>query len=114
MASPSSRRSSSSTARTPSRSTRSTPIQRWHEPTPPGDYAATAWIPGNLLNEGTVDIEVAICSLGFPKLEHHAAIYEAVSVEVLDPGEGDSARGAFSGQWRGVVRPLLEWSLERR
>jgi hypothetical protein len=40
-------------------------------------------------------------------------VYEAVSFEVLDPGEGDSARGQFSGQWRGVVRPLLEWTCER-
>ena len=31
---------------------------------------------------------------------------------MLDPGEGDSARGQFSGQWRGVVRPLLEWTCE--
>ena len=30
------------------------------------------------------------------------------------PGEGDSARGPFSGQWRGVVRPLLEWTAHRR
>jgi lipopolysaccharide transport system ATP-binding protein len=85
---------------------------RWHEPTPPGEYVATAWIPGNLLNEGSVSAEVAICSIDFPKLEHHASIYEAVSFEVLDPGEGDTARGAFSGQWRGVVRPLLEWTVE--
>jgi hypothetical protein len=40
-------------------------------------------------------------------------VYEAVSFEVLDPGEGDSARGRFSGQWRGVVRPLLDWTVER-
>jgi lipopolysaccharide transport system ATP-binding protein len=86
---------------------------RWHDPTLPGDYAATAWIPANLMNEGPVNVEVAICSLDFPKLEHHVAVYEALSVEVLDPGEGNSARGAFSGQWKGVVRPLLEWSLER-
>ena len=85
---------------------------RWHDATPPGEYAATAWIPGNLLNEGPVSVEVAVCSLAFPKLEHHAAVYEAVSFEVLDPGEGDSARGAFSGQWKGVVRPLLEWTVE--
>jgi hypothetical protein len=65
------------------------------------------------MNEGPMNIEIAICSLDFPKLEHHAAVYEALSVEVLDPGEGNSARGAFSGQWKGVVRPLLEWSLER-
>ena len=85
---------------------------RWHEPAAPGEYSATAWIPGNLLNEGAVSAEVAICSIDFPKLDHHAAVYEALSFEVLDPGEGDSARGAFSGQWKGVVRPLLDWTVE--
>ena len=57
-------------------------------------------------------VEAAICSIDFPKLDHHAAVYEAISFEVLDPGEGDSARGTFGGQWRGVVRPLLDWSVE--
>ena len=87
--------------------------ERWLQPSEPGTYVATAWIPGNLLNEGSAIVEAAICSIDFPKLEHHAAVYEAVSFEVLDPGEGDSARGQFSGQWRGVVRPLLEWTCER-
>ncbi|MCZ7589031.1 MAG: polysaccharide ABC transporter ATP-binding protein [Gaiella sp.] len=87
--------------------------ERWLRPTPPGDYVSTAWIPGNLLNEGSAIVEAAICSLDFPKLQHHAAVYEAVSFEVLDPGEGDTARGQFGGQWRGVVRPLLEWTVER-
>jgi lipopolysaccharide transport system ATP-binding protein len=86
--------------------------ERWLEPTPPGEYVATAWIPANLLNVGSAIVEPAICSLDFPKLEHHAAVYEAVSFEVLDPSEGDSARGRFSGQWRGVVRPLLDWTCE--
>jgi lipopolysaccharide transport system ATP-binding protein len=88
--------------------------ERWHDPSPPGEYVSTAWIPGNLLNEGPAIVEVAVCSIDFPKLEHHAAVYEAVSLEVLDPGEGDTARGRFGGQWRGVVRPLLEWTCERQ
>ena len=67
--------------------------ERWLSRTPPGEYVSTAWIPGNLLNEGSAIVEAAICSLDFPKLEHHAAVYEAISFEVLDPGEGDSARG---------------------
>jgi lipopolysaccharide transport system ATP-binding protein len=85
---------------------------RWLQPTPPGEFVSTAWIPEHLLNEGSVIVEAAICSLDFPKLEHHAAVYEAISFEVLDPGEGDSARGVFAGQWRGVVRPKLEWTVE--
>jgi len=84
--------------------------ERWRRPSAPGQHVATAWIPGNFLNEGEASVEVAICSLDYPKLEHHAAVYEAVSFEVLDPAEGDSARGQFSGQWRGVVRPMLEWT----
>ncbi len=86
--------------------------ERWHEPTEPGRYVATAWIPGNLLNEGSVTIEAAICSIDFPKLEHHATVYRGVSFEVFDAGEGDTARGRFSGRWRGVVRPELEWTCE--
>ncbi len=39
---------------------------------------------------------------------------DVVSFHVQDPGEGDSARGTFTGQWRGVVRPLLEWTVEER
>jgi len=36
-----------------------------------------------------------------------------VAFTVFDPGDGDSARGLFTGQMRGVVRPLLEWTVER-
>jgi len=86
--------------------------ERWHEPTVPGSYVATAWIPGNLLNEGSVTVEAAVCSIDFPKLKHHAAVYRGVSFEVLDHGEGDTARGTFSGRWRGVVRPMLDWTCE--
>ena len=67
--------------------------ERWRERPPPGEVLATAWIPGNFLNEGLVIVEAAVCSIDFPKLQHHAAVYEAVSFEVLDPVEGDSSRG---------------------
>jgi lipopolysaccharide transport system ATP-binding protein len=86
---------------------------RWELPSPPGDYVATAWIPGNYLNEGLVSVDAALCSIDSPKLHHHASYHEAVSFHVQDPAEGDSSRGTFTGQWRGVVRPLLEWTCER-
>jgi lipopolysaccharide transport system ATP-binding protein len=83
---------------------------RWHEPARPGDYVCTAWIPGNYLNEGLISVDPAVCSIDSPKLHHHVSVWQAVSFHVQDPAEGDSSRGAFTGQWRGVVRPLLEWS----
>jgi len=84
---------------------------RWHQSAPPGDYVATAWIPGNLMNEGLITVDAAVCSIDSPKLHHHVSVHEAVSFHVQDPAEGDSSRGTFTGQWRGVVRPLLEWTV---
>ena len=37
---------------------------RWLEPAAPGEYVSTAWIPGNLLNEGLITVDVGVCSLG--------------------------------------------------
>ena len=82
----------------------------WNEPVPPGDYVATAWIPANLLNEGLTSVQASVVTLAAPKLWPHAN--GSVVFHVQDPGEGDSARGFFTGQWKGVVRPLLEWTTE--
>jgi lipopolysaccharide transport system ATP-binding protein len=79
----------------------------------PGVYAVTAWIPPNLLNEGTSTIDVAVCTLHAPKLHPRAQRSEAVAFSVVDPGDGDTARGLFTGQLRGAVRPLLEWTSQR-
>jgi homopolymeric O-antigen transport system ATP-binding protein len=87
---------------------------RWSEAAPPGDYVSTAWIPGNLLNEGLYSVHVGIVSIGALKLATHAGANDAVSFHVHDLGEGDSARGPYTGQWQGVVRPLLEWTTEER
>jgi lipopolysaccharide transport system ATP-binding protein len=85
---------------------------RWHEVTPPGDYRATAWIPANLLNEGRHAVDVDIVVLAVPKLAPQAKAYRVVAFHIYDPAEGDSARGLFSGEFRGVVRPLLDWTYE--
>jgi lipopolysaccharide transport system ATP-binding protein len=79
----------------------------------PGVYVATAWIPGNLLNEGKTIVDVAVCTMRSPKLHQRAARYEAVFWNVIDPGDGDSARGRFFGPLTGIVRPLLDWSVAR-
>jgi lipopolysaccharide transport system ATP-binding protein len=85
---------------------------RWRDPTPPGDYLATAWIPANLLNEGRHSIDVDIVTIASPKLAPQARAHKSVAFHVYDPAEGDSARGDFTGEFRGVVRPLLEWTHE--
>jgi lipopolysaccharide transport system ATP-binding protein len=87
---------------------------RWHDLPEPGDYVSTAWIPANLMNEGVATVDVDICSYGLNSLRSRAGKRQAVSFHVQDPGDGDSAKGLYRGQWKGVVRPLLEWTTEER
>jgi lipopolysaccharide transport system ATP-binding protein len=72
-----------------------------------GRYVSTAWIPGNLLAEGTIYVNCNLMTLNpniLQFLERHAVVFQ-----VVDTLDGDSARGDFAGNLRGVVRPLLEW-----
>jgi len=84
---------------------------------PAGDYTSTVWIPGNFLNEGLYTLDVALCTLGVggaQKLVHQANAADALAFHVHDVGDGDSSKGRFTGHLRGAVRPLLEWTNDRR
>jgi lipopolysaccharide transport system ATP-binding protein len=83
------------------------------ESSDPGRYVATARIPANFLNEGRATVEAGVYTLRSPKLHPRAWKPDAVSFTVFDPGDGDSARGRFTGQLRGIVRPMLDWTVER-
>ena len=78
---------------------------------PKGWYTATAWVPGNLLAEGDFFIHAAMTTLE-PQTLPQFHEKEAVSFRVVDPMEGDSARGDWAMDLRGLVRPLLRWETE--
>ncbi len=80
-------------------------------PRPAGTYTSTAWIPGNLLAEGRITVNVAI-SAHVPLTRMHAFKPEAVVFDVVDPFEGDGARGDYIGEFPGVVRPVVDWSTQ--
>jgi lipopolysaccharide transport system ATP-binding protein len=79
-------------------------------PRPAGRYSSTAWIPGNLLAEGSVFVTIAAKTLDPVILR--VAVKEAVAFQVIDKVEGDSARGDYAGRLGGIVRPLLKWTTE--
>jgi lipopolysaccharide transport system ATP-binding protein len=64
-------------------------------------------IPGNYLAEGTMFVTTAISSLNPTTV--HVYVDDAVAAHISDPSEGDGVRGEWTGDWPGVVRPLLEW-----
>ena len=79
-------------------------------PRPPGHYVSSAWIPGNLLAEGKHYVDCFLLRL-FPTVMMFSEL-NAVAFQVIDSLEGDSARGDYSKDMPGVVRPLLKWTTE--
>jgi len=78
---------------------------------PKGRYTATAWVPGNYLSEGSFFINVAMITME-PQTIRQFYEREAVSFQVVDSMEGDSARGDWAREVTGVVRPLLNWDTD--
>jgi lipopolysaccharide transport system ATP-binding protein len=80
---------------------------------PVGRYVSTAWIPGNLLNTGVVYVTLAISTPG-PALERHVVLERAIAFNVVDVFEIEStARGLYTRNFPGAVRPLLKWETRR-
>jgi lipopolysaccharide transport system ATP-binding protein len=73
-----------------------------------GRYTSTAWIPGNLMAEGSFIVNVAIVTY-LPIMNVHFNAQEVVSFDIFDPMTGDTARGDFVGKMDGVMRPLVNW-----
>ena len=81
-------------------------------PRPEGRYVSTGWIPGNLLAEGTVFVDVAVITIE-PAIAQFLE-QSTVAFQVIDNLEGDSHRGDWAGPQPGTVRPLLEWTTQYR
>jgi lipopolysaccharide transport system ATP-binding protein len=77
---------------------------------PVGRFISTAWVPANFLAEGTLLVNVNL----FTPDPHVSHFYQAdaIAFQAVDNAEGDSARGDWDGNVRGVVRPLLKWTTE--
>jgi lipopolysaccharide transport system ATP-binding protein len=76
-------------------------------PRPVGRFTSTAWIPGNLLVEGTLIVGVAVSTTDAAAVHFHEP--DALAFQVVDSLDGDSARGDYGGPMPGMIRPLLDW-----
>lgn len=79
-------------------------------PRPVGRYVTTGWIPGNFLGEGNFFVSACCCTLN-PLIEQFLE-KEAVVFHVYDSLDGDSARGDYTGEMPGDVRPMLQWTTQ--
>jgi lipopolysaccharide transport system ATP-binding protein len=75
-----------------------------------GRYVTTAWLPQDLLNEGTVIIGAAI-STPHPFIEHFIG-RDLVSFQTVESTTGGGVRGDYDGAFPGFIRPRLAWQTE--
>jgi len=78
---------------------------------PVGKYTSIAWVPGNFLSATSMAVDAGINSY-IPVTQSHFLVREVVGFKVIDNLDGDSARGDFTGEVPGVVRPLLNWTTD--
>lgn len=77
----------------------------------PGHYKCTAWIPGNILAEGKISVNIALMRYNpFGVLMH---LEDVLKIEIVDNLHPEGARGTYLGTFPGVVRPKLNWTNER-
>lgn len=76
-----------------------------------GVYKATVWIPSNLLPGGSFSVGVAL----FSQQPFYVYIHELHIVQffVNDEISFETARGDFSGDYGGIIRPILKWEAEK-
>ncbi len=78
----------------------------------PGRYVAEVTIPGNFFAEGTLLVNTAMRQWKpEEKVEFYA--HDVASFQIIDNAEGESARGQYSGDLTGLVRPKLDWHTVR-
>lgn len=84
----------------------------WHgKPRPAGVYETSATFPGNLFNEGSFQLGLALSTLS--PFQNHAYVHAALAFSFYDPITGDSTRGQYHGELKGYLRPALAWETTR-
>lgn len=75
-----------------------------------GTYTSMVTVPRNFFAEGPVFVGAALTT--YKPLEVHFVEWDAVTFNVVDNLEDDSARGDFAGVLPGIVRPVFDWETE--
>ena len=76
----------------------------------PGRYKSTAWIPENMMGEGTIYVGAHLSTVN--PFGMHFNAHQQIAVQVIDNLGSGSARGNYIGPFPGAVRPKLDWETE--
>ena len=80
----------------------------WHgQARAAGIYETSAVFPGNLFNEGSFQLAVALSTQD--PFRNHVYVHNMLAFSLYDSIEGDSTRGQFRGDLKGYLRPGMDW-----
>jgi lipopolysaccharide transport system ATP-binding protein len=77
-------------------------------PRPVGRYKSTVWVPGHFFGEGTIIVGGGLVREA--PFHEHCDCPEAVAFHTAESNEEITARGDYTGEFPGAVRPLLKWA----
>jgi len=77
-------------------------------PRPVGRYKSTVWVPGHFFGEGTIIVGGGLVREA--PFHEHCDCSEAVAFHTAESNEEVTARGDYTGEFPGAVRPLLKWA----
>jgi len=81
-------------------------------PPPTGRHTTTVWVPSNLLNVGMTHVAATLATPD--PFEIHCHVQRAVSFSVTERFDDKAtARGLYSRDFPGAVRPRLQWDTRR-
>ena len=82
--------------------------QQWQDrPLPHGLFRDTCLIPGNLLNDGLHRAELLVVD------RDTELVHRERDILVFEVRDSPDLRGRWFGEWKGAVRPVLDWTTER-
>ena len=74
-----------------------------------GSYSTVVWLPKNFLSEGTHYCGIAAMSYS-PVFRVHFHDIKKFLFVINDINDISTARGDYSGEFPGIIRPILNWS----
>jgi lipopolysaccharide transport system ATP-binding protein len=83
----------------------------YQQPHEKGNYSATVWIPENLLNTGNYYISCAIFNHQWQVI--HFQEKDVSFFTVHEDITENTARGKSTGDFPGIIRPLLNWEIKK-
>lgn len=84
---------------------------RWYrQPRPVGRYKSIVWIPANTLADGTLFVTCSLITRSPDAVQFDEN--QIIAFRVVDAGGEGTARGDWTGEMAGVVRPLLGWTTD--